>query len=452
MTGINTTITITMKKILIILPLLSFVMRLLAQNPIVPEGEFLSDPQVRQYETKGAAYVYGSRDDDVLNFCSNSNDVLVSNDMNQWTLYKNILNSKDIKGLHTSLLAPDCIHIADKYYLVYCTFQPGHMEGIAVSDSPTGPFKEYAVLPQCDGIDPSIFQDDDGTVYLYWGQFSLKCAKMKPDMSGIDESTIKEGILTEKEHHFHEGSQAFKRGDTYYLTFADISRKQPTCIGYATSKSPLGPFSYKGIIIDNANSNSVTWNNHGSVVEIDGKWYVFYHRSTNGMKVMRKACVEPITFDENGLIKEVEMTSQGAGNPLDGSKTIAARLACWMKGGTRVTTLPTKHEILSGITDGDSVIWRYVHFDKAPTKLHLTVIPQYGGNVRVYANKKNGNPILLAEQTIETGEKDGRIAHSIEIMLNKEAASLQNGDFAISMSFKGRTGKEVMIIDNFLFE
>ena len=82
-----------------------------------------------------------------------------------------------------------------------------------------------------------------------------------------------------------------KRNGIYYLVFADISRAgMPTCLGYATSKSPFGPYQYRGVIIDNDHCNPGNWNNHGSIVEFGGKWYVFYHRSTQGSVMMRKAC------------------------------------------------------------------------------------------------------------------------------------------------------------------
>lgn len=422
-----------------------------AQNPIVPEGEFLSDPQPRVF-ADGKVYVYGSRDVGSTDWCGKSNDVLVSTSLNRWTLHKDILRSGDITGLKAPLFAPDCICKGGKYYLFYCTPDDSHKEGIAVSDSPCGPFKEYASLPKCKGIDPSVFQDDDGQIYYFWGQYSLKCAKLKPDLSGIDESTIVDNVLTEKEHHFHEGSQAFKRNGIYYLSFADISRRHPTCIGYATAKSPTGPYTYRGVIIDNDGSNPAVWNNHGAVAEVGGRWYVFYHRPSNGVITMRKACVEPITFDDCGLIKEVEMTSQGAGKPLDGGKAIAARLACWMKGNVRVTTYPGGREVLSGIQNKDSAVYRYVHFAKAPTALHVDVSPQAGGKVRVYARKAGIKPLRLAELTVRPARLTGSVMDRRKVSLSADAAALRGGDYTISLSFEGKGKQDLMTIHSFRFE
>lgn len=82
-----------------------------------------------------------------------------------------------------------------------------------------------------------------------------------------------DGLVTEKDHYFHEGSFVFKRGKYYYYTYASIRRQhQATCLSYAMSESPLGPYVYKGEIIDNAGCDPAVWNNHGCVVEFNGRW------------------------------------------------------------------------------------------------------------------------------------------------------------------------------------
>lgn len=148
---------------------------------------------------------------------------------------------------------------------------------------------------------PNIFIDTDGQAYYFWGQFSAKGAKMNADMKTLNWSTMQKNILTQKDQYFHEGSYVVKRGSWYYYTFADVSRNgKPTCIGYAMSKSPMGLYEYKGVIIDNNGCDPSVWNNHGSLVEFKDKWYVLYHRATHSSVSMRKACIEPITFRENG--------------------------------------------------------------------------------------------------------------------------------------------------------
>ncbi len=103
---------------------------------------------------------------------------------------------------------------------------------------------------------------------------------------------------------FSSDLEKWEENDIYYYVFADIVNGKPTSLGYATSKSPLGPFAYQGIIVDNIYFNPQSWNNHGSIEEFNGKWYVFFHASTKG-KYKRRACIAPIEFDENGLIRGV---------------------------------------------------------------------------------------------------------------------------------------------------
>ncbi len=220
------------------------------------------------------------------------------------TLVEQIIQRLDgYNRQNLALYAPDCINKNGKYYLYFC--MSDDTEGVAVADSPAGPFTNAVQLP-VSGIDPAVFVDDDGTAYYYWGQFASHGAKLTPDMMHIEQDTIVDNLLTEQEHHFHEGSSMRKRNGIYYYVFADISRGKPTCLGYATAKSPLGPFTYQGIIVDNNKLNPESWNNHGSIEKINGQWYVFFHVSTEG-KYKRRACMAPIEFDENGRIQEVQL-------------------------------------------------------------------------------------------------------------------------------------------------
>ena len=125
---------------------------------------------------------------------------------------------------------------------------------MAFSNTPTGPFTDGQPVDvgEYNEIDPDVFIDDDGQAYYLWGQFSLKMAKMNPDMVSLDSSSIRDNVLTEEQHHFHEGAFMCKIGELYYLVYADISRGDaPTCLGYATSEDPFGPYEYRGVIIDN---------------------------------------------------------------------------------------------------------------------------------------------------------------------------------------------------------
>jgi len=335
-----------------------------AQNPISPMGVYIADPTAR-VNPDGNMYIYGSLDKVPGRYCSKDYHVLKSDDLRTWKLYENSFS------FEMDLYAPDMIHKDGTYYLYYDT--PRGDEWVAFSDSPTGPFKDGVKIEGPRQIDPNVFIDDDGQAYYFWGQFSAKGAKMNPDMKSIDLSTVKDGIVTEAEHFFHEGSFVFKRNGWYYFVYADISRKHtPSCIGYAMSRNVMGPYEYKGVIIDNDGCNPGNWNNHGSVVEYKGQWYVLYHRSTHGSRTMRKACIEPIYFNEDGTIREAEMTSQGAGPALDARSKIDAARSCLMNGNVRIV-LDGDREILSGIQSGDSAAWKYIDFGEGVSKLKMRV-------------------------------------------------------------------------------
>ena len=357
----------------------------IAQNPIVPPGVYIADPSARVF-SDGKLRIYGSLDESTQYYCSHRHHTLETVDMKRWKITENIFASKGegdaVSYSDTPLSAPDCMEKEGKYFLYYCMSQPKDVEGVATSPSPTGPFTDGRPLDVggFEQIDPSVFIDDDGQAYYLWGQFEAKMAKLKPDMTEIDTSTIVRGVVTEKEHFFHEGIFMFKRDGIYYLVYADISRaNRPTCIGYATAKSPFGPYKYGGVIVDNDHCDPSNWNNHGSVAKFKGQWYVFYHRATHNSFTMRKACVEPITFQPDGRIREVEMTSQGAGPPLDAFRDIDAARACLLFGNVRIALAGPGNEVLTGIRHDDNVAFKYLDFGKGASKVRFRVRALEGG-------------------------------------------------------------------------
>jgi len=191
-------------------------------------------------------------------------------------------------------------------------------------------------------------------------------------MVEFEEGTMVKNLLTEEEHYFHEGSSMRKRGDTYYFVYSCMKRGKPTSLGYATGKSPLGPFTYQGIIIDNDGCDPQSWNNHGSIEEVNGQWYVFYHRSSQNRQTKRRLCIEPIYFNEDGTIQEVKMTSQGAGRPFAINETIEGYRACQLSGHIFIGPTTNGLEGLSGIKDGDEAIFRYVEWEKSVNQVSIS--------------------------------------------------------------------------------
>lgn len=317
------------------------------------------------------------------------------------------------------LYAPDAIERGGKYYLYMCFSDDS--EGVSVSDRPEGPFGEAKRLP-VGGIDPAVFVDDDGQAYYYWGQFSANAARLNPDMMSLDEASIVTGIITEKEHHFHEGSSMRKRDNTYYYVFADTSRGKPSSLGYATSKSPLGPFAYRGVIIDNSACDPKSWNNHGSIEEFNGQWYVFYHRSTRNSDCMRRVCAEKIFFAEDGSIPEVKMTSQGAGEPFAPGERIPAFTACELHGSAYIDVFHDSEAVVN-IGDGDSVIFRYVKNQSAIREFNFNV--RGSGEIEIWLND--------------------RIYGRADIISQKLAVNIPPGNYELKIVFKNP--KDCILID-----
>lgn len=413
-------------------------------NPILPLEYHIPDSE-GHVMPDGRLYIYGSFDDRGDIYCSEKYHVVSTADMKEWTLHDISFEGKDVPwfgdpdapkypGIDWScptpfiremlenmdmagekekfeskedevrpplLFAPDCIFRNGKYYLYFC--MPDDSEGVAVSDSPEGPFVNPVQLP-CGGIDPAVFMDDDGQAYFYWGQLFSHGVKMNTDMVSFDADTIIDDLVTEEEHFFHEGSSMRKIGDTYYYVYADMERGKPTSLGYATGKSPLGPFTYQGIIIDNDGCDPASWNNHGSIECVNGQWYVFYHRCSRGVQQYRRLCIEPITINADGTIDEVKMTSQGPGEPFGAGEIIYGYQACGLSGSVYIDTDGQGSEHLAHIAEGDRAVFRYVKNEPGFTNI---VIEAEGtgeievlldgncvGNVRITESGKTEAPVV----------------------------------------------------------
>lgn len=322
-------------------------------NPILPRNYFVPDAEAHEMPD-GRLYLYGSLDiSGCPSYCSKELRCFSTEDMISWQdegiIFRNTAEQSQFPAHpNVELYAPDAIYKNGKYYLFVCC--PGGFEGVAVADSPCGPFCDAVPITGADGdgIDPAVFVDDDGTAYYFWGQFHLRGGKLTEDMTALVEESVQDNILTEQEHGFHEGSSIRKRNGKYYLVYTDISRGRATSLGYAVADSPLGPYTKCGIIIDNTGCDPESWNNHGSIECYHGQWYVFYHRSSQNSRTNRRVCVEPIFFDENGYIREVQQTCQGAEKPLNAKSVIDASVASRMSAGCYI----------SPIDDGEAVFWK----------------------------------------------------------------------------------------------
>ena len=244
-------------------------------------------------------------------------------DMKNWTEHSVPLRTTDFSWAKGDAWASQVIERNGKFYW-YVTVEHGSIHGksigVAVADSPTGPFKDAkgaAIITNnlttqhtkisWDDIDPTVFIDDDNQAYLFWGNTQCYYVKLKENM--ID--TIGPIVAVEGLPRFTEAPWIHKRKNTYYLSYASDF---PEKIVYATSKKITGPWKYKGVLNEIAgNSNT----NHQAIVKFKGKWYFIYHNGgadVNGGSYRRSVCIDRLYYKSNGDLKRVVMTTEGVNN------------------------------------------------------------------------------------------------------------------------------------------
>jgi beta-xylosidase len=277
----------------------------LAQKPILPD--FHADPSARVIG--GKLYLYPSHDAPGARDWSRMVDwhVFSSDDLAQWTDHGIAFSLKDVTWADKEAWAPDAIGRNGKFYFY---FPAGGQIGVAVSDSPAGPFKDALGQPLIKKreagiryvIDPNVFIDDDGQAYLYFGGGrQIAVVKLKEDMVTRD-GPIQVLAMPE----FYEGVWIHKRNGIYYASYPtrpETRGSQANVMVYSMAKSPLGPWEYKGSILDNRSGNV-----HGSIVEFKGQWYLFYHVA-GPSTWERRVCVEPLSYNPDGTIKPVQMSA-----------------------------------------------------------------------------------------------------------------------------------------------
>ena len=428
-------------------------------NPIAPPGLYIADPEVRQMPD-GRVYVYGSRDEPGNAWCSRSYNVLSSSDLVNWSVEQFSFATdgpgKQVDYTDRILYAPDCIHHNGKYYLYYCLAGGGDDEGVAVSSSPYGPFRDGKVIEGIKGIDPSVFIDDDGQAYLFWGQGYAKGAKLSKDMLSI-EGAVHDSLLTYETHFFNEGSSVRKRNGIYYFVYGSHSQHgESNCatLDYATATSPLGPYTYRGVIIDNWGSGRNLVNNHGCIVEINGQWYIAYHRPTHASATMRKACLEPIIFNPDGTIPQVEMTTQGIGGPISPLYRMDAASACLMSGNVMVAVRRPDNDIpveyLADIRDGDYAYWKY--YDFTDTKVNHFVCKTWDRNKAAQIEIRLDSPEGELIGTCDITPMEGETAYAIHETNIKSVTGKHALVFVFKAVDPAVKGLDLMNLEWFVFE
>ena len=513
------------------------IMETQAANPILPMWEYIPDGEPYVFEDpdnpgKFRVYLYGSHDNLVTEYCGRDQVVWSApiEDLNNWRCDGIIFESRrDANGkpLYANgqgdvLYAPDVTMKTDadgnKTYYLYPNNQAGGRQGmIAKSSRPDGPFEvcnwsgDDPKLATGDlRFDPAVFVDDDGKVYGYWGFEQSWGAEMDPDnMATVKAGTqaVKDMIPSNKQDElfrFFEASSMRKIKDKYVLVYSRWTNdgefglpQSNYTLAYAYSDNPLGPFTYGGTIIDGRGRLTTPdgktiatatpgGNTHGSIVEINGQWYVFYHRQTGTNEFSRQAMVAPIevkvTEGPGGKVEisEGEYTSEGFElNGLNPLERHSAGIACYYTGpeparasfpnflftGSYVDALRPKiegydkpydlrvnHAPVVNNTAGSTVGYKYFNFDNlagdSNAKLCVNLVP--GGidsTVRIMID----NPVKGRE--IGRLDISGSLAQEpVELSTPVKIGKDSKGKHALFFVFDSPTkGKSTCTLNNFVF-
>ena len=318
---------------------------MIERRPLVNDL-YTADPSAHVFN--GKIYIYPSHDEDAD---VENNDNGDQYDMKDYHVYEMkdtetyprdcgcVFTLDDVKWASKQLWAPDCVERNGKYYFFFPARDKTGMfrVGVALGDKPEGPFKpEDNYIQGTYSIDPCCFPDTDGKYYLTFGGLwggqldqyrnntwgaenkepreeeacTPKIALMKENMTELAEAPRDLVILDEngkpllgkdEDRRYFEDPWLFKKGDTYYFTY---STGTTHFLCYATSKNVYGPYTYGGKIL----TPVLGWTTHHSILEYNGKWYLFYHdcERSNGVNQKRNVKFRELTFNSDGSIKTMD--------------------------------------------------------------------------------------------------------------------------------------------------
>ncbi len=275
-------------------------------NPVIRHIR-TADPSAHVWKD-GKVWMYTSHDrEDAVNYDTmDGYRAFSSTDMVNWTDHGDVLHSKAISwGASGWMWAPTAIYKNDKYYLIYPHSVKGTKDdmrcGVAVSDVPEGPFKDLGWIKGVEGkwLDPCVFTDTNGKVYLYWGVRTPKVALLKDNLLELAEAPK---LIAYGNDNFFEASYMHTYNGKYYFSYnAGLGGF------YGIGDSPYGPFDYKGAI------NPKQRQDHHSIINYKNQQYFFYHVQdwNGGTKYRRNICIEYLYYNEDGTIKEIYATQDG---------------------------------------------------------------------------------------------------------------------------------------------
>ena len=419
-----------------------------AQRPII-QTKYTADPAPMVYND--TVFLYTTHDeDDAEGFKMQDWLLYTSTDMVNWTDHGVVasLKSFDWVKRDNGAWAEQVVERNGKFYM-YCPIH-GNGIGVLVSDSPYGPFKDPLGKPlvwqkeHWDDIDPTVFIDEDGQAYMYWGNPNCYYMKLNEDMISYSGDIVK---LKETPEHYQEGPWFYKRNGHYYLAFA--STCCPEGIGYAMSDSPTGPWKTKGYIM---RPTERTRGNHPGIMDYKGKSYVFglnydlLKLETNTHYERRSVSVAEMHYNEDGTIQEVpywadtKLEQIGTFNPF---RKVEAETMAW---GYGLKTAPNADKSLSvvDVNNGEYICVRGVNFGKNKARrFEVSALPLEGGNLKIRLDAPDGK--IVGNVNIPQGNETSKYElYSCEV-------NAVSGIHDLYLSFEGENNKDLFELDYWKF-
>lgn len=419
-----------------------------AQRPII-QTKYTADPAPMVYND--TVFLYTTHDeDDAEGFKMQDWLLYTSTDMVNWTDHGVVasLKSFDWVKRDNGAWAEQVVERNGKFYM-YCPIH-GNGIGVLVSDSPYGPFKDPLGKPlvwqkeHWDDIDPTVFIDEDGQAYMYWGNPNCYYVKLNEDMISYSGDIVK---LKETPEHYQEGPWFYKRNGHYYLAFA--STCCPEGIGYAMSDSPTGPWKTKGYIM---RPTERTRGNHPGIMDYKGKSYVFglnydlLKLETDTHYERRSVSVAEMHYNEDGTIQEVpywadtKLEQIGTFNPF---RKVEAETMAW---GYGLKTAPNADKSLSvvDVNNGEYICVRGVDFGKNKARrFEVSALSLEGGNLKIRLDAPDGK--IVGNVNIPQGNETSKYElYSCEV-------NAVSGIHDLYLSFEGENNKDLFELDYWKF-
>ena len=411
--------------------------------PLV-QTKYTADPAPMVY--RDTVFLYTTHDEDGAdNFVMRDWLLYTSTDMVNWQDRGAVASLKDFKWYegNNGAWAEHVVERDGKFYM-YCPIH-GHGIGVLVSNSPYGPFVDPIGQPliwqkeHWDDIDPTVWIDEDGQAYIYWGNPNVYWALLNDDMISLKSEIHK---LDYKIDHYQEGPWLYKHGSHWYLAFA--STCCPEGIGYAMSDSPTGPWKSMGHIMDRIWR---TRGNHPGIIDYKGKSYIFglnyeiMHLETFVHHERRSVSAAQMHYNEDGSIQKVPYWQDNVLEqiePFNPFRKVEAETMSW---GYGLKTIEKGGGIiyLTNVDDGEHLKLSGVDFGKGAKSISYCLASEKGGSIEIRIDAPDGRLLGTLKVPATGGEEAFR---TVTAKLEKAA-----GVHDLYFVFRGQGGKNLFTLD-----